>query len=108
MDKERNPYPYLFAALRANAKRRNKPFNLSFSEFKFWCKETGYHHKCGRSPGMYQVDRIDITKGYELGNIQIMEGLENVRKYHAYEALGLDYSPPVGNIHAEIAKDCPF
>ena len=46
----------------------------------------------GRNPGDLTIDRIDSSKGYEVGNVRPMEWYDNVS--HAYEEPrlpGMDY-----------------
>lgn len=81
--KEINPIGYYYNALRKNARRRKKEFNLTGEEFKKFCEETNYIELKGRSMKAMCIDRKDHTKGYSADNIQILGSLENSSKgYH--------------------------
>lgn len=80
---DRNPVnyaKYIFNALKQNAKRRKKVFQLSFQDFQIFCETTNYLELKGREPEKYCIDRKDHHKGYSLDNIQLKTGLFNSRK----------------------------
>ena len=76
----KNPWAYYFHLLKLSAKKRDIPFNLTQEEFRVFCDQTNYLQLVGRSPGQFHIDRIDNFKGYEVGNIQLMESSTNVGK----------------------------
>jgi hypothetical protein len=76
----RDPWRYYFRALKLSAKKRNIEFKLTFEEFRAFCDQTNYLQLVGRSPGSFHIDRVDNFKGYEVGNIQLMESSANVGK----------------------------
>lgn len=56
-----------YRTYRANAKQRNREFNLTYKEFlSFWQKPC---HYCGDKIETIGLDRIDNKKGYVLDNI---------------------------------------
>jgi len=83
--KAKHPERYAFGVLRRNAKRRGVVFGLTFEDFKKFCQKTGYMNGKGKSSEGFHIDRIDETKGYFKGNIQVLTNSENVKKYIAYE-----------------------
>lgn len=76
----RNPWRYYFDALKLSAKKRDIEVKLTFEEFKEFCNKTNYLKLVGQSAGQYHIDRINHFKGYEIGNIQLMESSANVAK----------------------------
>lgn len=89
--KETNPVGYFYSHLKQNAKRRGKEFKLTLEEFKQFCEETNYIELKGKTAKSASIDRIDPTKGYEIGNIQILSLSDNSKK-----------------MHQDNAEDCPF
>jgi hypothetical protein len=77
-----------YARLKANAKRRRKPFEITREDWLELCRITGYHNgtvgKTGDHRSSLTVDRIDHRKGYVSGNIRVITHSENSRK-GAYE-----------------------
>jgi hypothetical protein len=79
----RNPLnyaKYIFNALKQNAKRRQKDFQLSFDQFQTFCENTSYLVLKGREPEKYCIDRKNHHIGYTFDNIQLKTGLFNSRK----------------------------
>lgn len=79
----RNPVnyaKYIFNALKQNAKRRKKDFQLSFDQFQTFCDNTSYLVLKGREPEKYCIDRKNHHIGYTIDNIQLKTGLFNSRK----------------------------
>lgn len=91
--KNRDPERYTYQALRSNAKRRGKEFLITLKEFREWCKETKYMELKGRSKLKASIDRIDPSRGYEKGNLQILTLQENGRK--GFEEKGHGGDPEV-------------
>ena len=78
--KENNPTRYAYSILKNNAKRRGHSFELSFEQFEQFCVKYNYIGSKGKRSDSYSIDRIDNSKGYVIGNIQIMTFGENARK----------------------------
>jgi len=66
-------------------KKRGIRFTLTKRYFRLFCWYYEYNIYKGRRDNDYNIDRIDNTKGYERGNIQILSGKENREKYHAID-----------------------
>lgn len=78
-----NPFKYAYQTLKDNAKRREKGFSLTLDEFKGFCLETGYMVLKGINAEDATIDRIDESKGYELGNIRLLTVQDNAaRRWH--------------------------
>lgn len=79
--------------LKKSARKRGLPFTITLEYFKELVSQTDYMEKKGRKEGSLNIDRIDGSKGYEPGNLQVIEKEENLFKYYAVE---------------KPLKDCPF
>ena len=87
----RKQYPekYLLSAVKSRAKKYNIQFNLTEEDIVIpeYCPVFGYkletHNKSGPSRTSPSVDRIDPTKGYTKGNIQIISHQANTMKNNA-------------------------
>lgn len=103
--KETSPARYAYDRLKVNARRRCKVFTISFEYFKTWCEETGYLLMKGRSKKAATIDRIDDSKGYEPGNLQVLTNSDNVRKRYIpfFSQGGTGWSPEMEQI-----EDLPF
>jgi len=89
--REKHMDKYTYNALKQNAKRRRKDFQLTFAEFMEFCNITGYLEKKGQSPRDYTIDRINCKEGYSITNIQILTHSENSEKGWKYEKNGEEY-----------------
>jgi len=86
MLKERHPETYALNAMRQRAKQRGMPFTITLSEWREFCRKTGYLENKGKEPDSYTVDRIDDSKGYHIWNIRILSHAENSRdQYRNFE-----------------------
>jgi len=91
----RHPQKAYYARLRARAKERDLPFTVSYEEF---CEVTA-----GFDWGQYllpqgkrmSIDRINVDRGYEPGNIQALTVCENVIKQRRYD-YGMGWNPFYG------------
>jgi len=68
----KNPTRYSFETLRGHSRTRGIFFNLTYDQFKTFCLETGYLKTKGPGADDMTIDRIDSSKGYEYGNIQLL------------------------------------
>lgn len=75
-----NPLRYAYRHLKANAKRRGKPFDLTLAEFAEFAQRTEHITCRSRTATSYHIDRIDPTLGYTASNIQVLTNRENVLK----------------------------
>lgn len=79
-----------WAQIKSNARQRTIPVNLSpaeawgvFESQRGRCALTGLHISVGSKPGAdntASLDRIDSSKGYELGNVQWVHKDVNIMK----------------------------
>jgi hypothetical protein len=76
-NKENNPVSYTYNLLKSNAKRRGKVFELTLEQFKDFCNSTGYIAGKGKQATSLSIDRVDVTKGYTIDNLQILTLREN-------------------------------
>lgn len=72
--RERNPVKALLAWLRWRAKVKDVPFDLTLPWFESFLRREGYDRT------QHHVDRIRTWEGYTKGNIQLLEGAENIAK----------------------------
>jgi hypothetical protein len=74
-----------YNTLRYNAKRRGKAFDLTFEQFKEFCRKTNYINKKGKTASSYSIDRIRPAEGYTVDNIQVLTLAANsLKKYTDY------------------------
>lgn len=76
----RNPVSAAYDNLRASARKRKIPFTLTLSEWRDFILPTRYMDESGCERFRLHVDRLDVTRGYEKGNLQILTCSENVAK----------------------------
>lgn len=78
--KNRHPMRYAYNVLKQNAKRRGKPFNLSWIEFLTFAFATHYINRKGKSSDSWSIDRINNQEGYTVGNIRLVTVAVNSSK----------------------------
>lgn len=78
--RKRNPLTAAYFSARSHAKARNIQFTLSLEQFAQFAGATGYLNGSGTNGHNLHIDRIDATKGYVEGNIQVLTCSENSRK----------------------------
>jgi len=100
---KRNPATRLLCSARRNAKLKNIDFSitkedLTFPEFCPYlnCKLT---YNGGREWSSGSLDRIDNSKGYIKGNVQIISSLANTMKSYATIEQMLVFAENVIKIH---------
>lgn len=79
--REEHPMEAAYLNLKHNSKRRGKVFALSFEEFRSFAIRTGYVRKKGKQAESFHIDRIDESKGYYIGNLQVLTNSQNVKKF---------------------------
>lgn len=104
---EKNPKKKLLKSAKYNAKTRNLEFNISEEdiEIPIYCpylniKLTSKVESCNH-PTTISIDRIDSSKGYIKGNIQIISRLANLMKSYATTEQLLTFADNVKRIHDE-------
>jgi hypothetical protein len=78
--RKNNPMRCCYTNLKANAKRRNKNFTITFEYFTEFCEATDYIAGKGRTRDSYSIDCIDPRLGYIPGNIRRTTVAENSKK----------------------------
>lgn len=90
---KRNPINRIFRNLKSRAKKRNIEFTIMLSEFIIFLKDNEYLEKRGRTRGCMNIDRIREGGAYAIDNIQVIEKMDNINKYHNHwreaESVGL-------------------
>lgn len=71
----------MYRALKDNATRRGKEFALTFEYFEQFCKDNNYLERKQAGEDL-TIDRIEVTKGYIPGNLQVLDRAANTRKWH--------------------------
>lgn len=91
--KEKYPFRYHFNALRNNARRRGIPFDLSFDVYRALYRDHPIASKdklLSDTNARYEIDRIDVRKGYTDTNVQLIEKQRNIQKYHEFDKFILE------------------
>lgn len=86
-----NPEAYMLASTKHQAKLRGLDFSITLEDVVIpqVCPVLGIPLKSGSSgtgkiePNSASIDRIDSSKGYEPGNIQVISFMANSMKYNA-------------------------
>lgn len=103
-----NPAKIILAICKQKALRKNIEFSLSEEDFTFpeTCPYLGvlltYTRGEGRQATNYSIDRIDSSKGYISGNIQIISDLANRMKQNATPEQLVAFAKNVLLIHKEL------
>jgi len=78
-----NPTHAAFDNLRASARKRKIPFDLTLEEFLLLVEATRYVDDKGKQRHCLHIDRIDVAIGYTLDNLQVLTCGDNVAKGNA-------------------------
>lgn len=92
-----NPVNYAYHMLKQSARKRHIEFKLTLEEFTRFDSLTGYVENMGRGDTNLTVDRIDSSKGYEMGNIRALTYEDNVSR--KLESMEHPYDPIARMIH---------
>lgn len=102
-----HPIRYAYTALRNNAKRRGKDFDITFEQFVKFAKQAEYKDR-GILRESLHIDRIDEAKGYSIDNIQLLPNHVNVKKYRAFDGLRNVAITELEDPTTNIDTDLPF
>lgn len=94
---DKNPVKYAYQVLRNNAKRRGHRFTITLQDFIRFCVKTKILIGRGRYKDCYSIDRIDESKGYEPGNLQMMTVSANRLKY-SHKQIKYDHESKIGRV----------
>jgi len=83
--RKKNVVKATYQALKDNAKRRKKVFDISYEQFTEFCISTKYIAGKGKSRDSFTIDREDETKGYTIDNVRVLSNMENIKKYLDYK-----------------------
>lgn len=72
-----NPERAAYGAQRDKARRRGIKFLLTFEQWWSVVEPSGYMDGRGRLRHCLHIDRIDPSKGYEMGNVRVITAAEN-------------------------------
>lgn len=78
-----NPERAAFGTQRDHARARRIPFTLTFEQWWAVVEPSGYMGGRGCLRHQLHVDRLDPSKGYEVGNIRVITCTENVVRENA-------------------------
>lgn len=76
----RNPLRAAYQESMNSARKRKIAFRLSFAEFAGVLEGTNYLEQKGIRAWNLHIDRIESSKGYEVGNVRVITASENCRK----------------------------
>ena len=106
--RKKNPELYAYRALKANAKRRGKHFDLTFEQFKEFCVRTKYLVGKGIEKDSFTIDRVEEHLGYTVSNLQVLTNSQNVKKrYLQYNWVEKSFTV-VNGFSSQDIDDNPF
>lgn len=104
--KARDPISYIYSHRKQRAKARGHEWGLTLDNFRDWCHYTGYHLRCGRTPGAASIDRRDPFEGYHCWNLAcIPYGANSAKGKHGK---GVWYIGADGCYHYDAEQLIPF
>lgn len=101
--KTNQPIRYGYFKLKFRAKERGHEFNLSLDEYTQLYRQ-GYGAAKGRTVKSLQLDRIDPSRGYEIGNLRVVTSEFNGRRMFVPYFQNLRRSPTADEV-AEVERE---
>lgn len=71
----------IYTRQRANARRREIPFDITFEEWKKVWEDSGKWEQRGTARGCFCMSRINDEGGYSLGNVEIKSVTANIKEH---------------------------
>lgn len=72
-----DPVHNVLAHLRERARRKRVPFDLTVSYLEWLLEGSLYMLERGRERGCLHIDRVKPADGYVIGNLRILDGIQN-------------------------------
>lgn len=88
--KENKPFRYFYNAHKQKARQRCIPWSLTFGEFKQLWEQSGKWEAKLRGED-WSMNRIDVNRGYEIGNIEIIPIILNVQVWFEKDRWRVDF-----------------
>lgn len=83
--KNKHPEKYAYFVQKNNARRRKHEFSVTFGYWLNFVIKSNYMAGKGITKNSLHVDRIDESKGYVEGNLQVLNNSDNIKKYLSYQ-----------------------
>ena len=105
---EKHPQRKLFKSSKANAKSRNLEHSITeddiiIPEYCPYLKiKLTFKQESQNFPSTISLDRIDNTKGYIKGNVQVISRLANLMKSYATEEQLITFAESILTLHRDL------
>ena len=112
--RESHPIESAFHNKKTNAKLKGHAFTLTLDEFRqFMIENNMVGNTDSKSKTGLTIDRIDPSRGYEIGNIQVKTRSANSRKrwvdyWQRQQEIPPDFNPDTVESNPVIDTDLPF
>lgn len=103
---KKHPFKNKWFKARYRAKCRGIIFDISYEDYRDFCIENQIEGKTGRTKECLSIDRIDPSKGYIKGNLQVLTVSENSMKSNKHPLEWVNRNCPDWLKPRE--DDCPF
>lgn len=107
--KKDHPFAYFFNVHRNNARSRNIKWDLTLEEFREIWEDSGKWEAKLRGEN-WEMDRKNVNKGYEKGNIKIIEKWLNVYLWYERDRYMIDFRwrERWSEMHNKPIEEAPF
>lgn len=112
--KKNSPFRYFYNQAKQNARNRCIPWRLSFKEWKrIWLESGHWEDKLKQADNdgiTWTLDREDVNKGYEPGNVQVIEKWRNVHKWIQEDRFNIEvaWRRRWAKRNGKLIDECPF